>query len=63
MRYKVKSHINHDGVLYAEGSMIDLGDKAAVELLKVDAIEPAHRPFAMKATRVMDALAAAGAKK
>ncbi len=43
MQYRVLTSINHDE--FPVGSLIDLTDEAAAQLLAVGAIEPAIKPF------------------
>lgn len=48
MKYKVTGCVNHDGVPYPDGSVIELSSEEAKPLLKVKAIGPYHQPYAQK---------------
>lgn len=48
MKYKAIGSVNHDGVDYPDGSVIELSSSEAKPLLDVKAIELYHQPFVQK---------------
>lgn len=52
MRYRTCVNVNYNGDQYPAGSMIELGDKDAAELLECGAIEKVNKPFAAKSLNI-----------